>query len=151
MVVDKVHFKDKIISKYANKACKKIAVSLIRRLQQMTGEKMSGDGSPLKNIWDEVCIQVQYEYSFYWDYYLLDMENYMSGEIEDLDRETKEAIWKQTRAGMEWEAENEDEEDLVYGEDDIIEYVLNEFVLSEAMNYTNKRIQKYVDYHIYGG
>jgi len=39
----------------------------------------------IKNSWDEICVQVQDEYSIYWYAYLFVIEKFVSSDIEDID------------------------------------------------------------------
>jgi hypothetical protein len=64
-----MHYKDKIISAYAERACTDISKKVIKDLRKMTEGIQSGDDSPLKNIWDEVCVQMQGEQSLMWEAY----------------------------------------------------------------------------------
>ena len=54
-------YKDKIIQHVAAEACKEISAKTIRALRKMTEGMQSGDDTPLRNIWDEVCVQMQTE------------------------------------------------------------------------------------------
>ena len=55
-----------IIYTVAKLSASRIARKAIHDLQQMT-VTMSGDDSGLKNTWDEICVQIQQEESFFWD------------------------------------------------------------------------------------
>lgn len=137
-------YKDKILEKVADKACNKISTKVIRNLQKMTDCMLSGDDSSLRNIWDEICVQVQGEESFYWDTYLDTVSSLILKEISSLDEEIKQAIWFQTEEGLYWEDDEEDQEDI-FDEDQISEHILKEYILSAAGNWTNQRIEKYLD------
>lgn len=63
-----IDYRDRIISGVAKIECLKISRKIIRSLQKMTAGMQSGDGTPLKNIWDEIC--VQFQESVMWDAYL---------------------------------------------------------------------------------
>ena len=45
---------------------------------------------------------------------------------------------------MEWEP-SEGEGEILYSDDDIASYILDEYVLSSAGDWTNERIEKYND------
>ena len=62
--------------------------------------------------------------------------------LPQVDLEAKQAIWLQTSNGLDWEA-NEESEDTPADDDDIAEYILNEYVRSAAADWTNSRIEKY--------
>jgi hypothetical protein len=57
-----------IVKKVAAQAAERVSRRTISALQKRT-ETTSGDDSGFKTVWDEVCVQVQYERSFYWDAY----------------------------------------------------------------------------------
>ena len=46
---------------------------------------LSGDDSGLKNIWEEICSQVQGEESYHWDVYISTIEDFIETELKDLD------------------------------------------------------------------
>jgi hypothetical protein len=137
-------YKDRIILQIAQSACDRVAKKVIRNLQRMT-DCLSGDDSPLKNVWDEICVQVQYEESFMWEVYLEQIRFFTNAEVERLPPEIRAAIWLQTDQGWEWNFDHEDGESVEIDEGDIIEYILYEFILEIAANWTNKRIVKYLE------
>ena len=112
----------------------------------------SEDDSLLKNFWDEVCVQAQFEESYMWDAYLDTISRFINNEIQKLKQFVLEAIFLQTDAGMDWQleiedelSENENQESIPVCDEDITEYILQNYVLSDAMDYTNKRIRKYFE------
>lgn len=117
---------------------------------KMTDDLLSGDDTGLKNIWDEVCVQVRYQHSIYWGVYLDVIDGFIYDEIKTLDSNTKQAIWLQTDEGRNWVedyegCDGEREETPYINEGDIIEYIRQCYILSAADNWTNKRIEKYLD------
>lgn len=110
----------------------------------MTDGMQSGDGTFLKNIWDEVCVQVQGEESAMFDTYSDIIQFLILGDVVTLDAATKQAIWLQTDEGIDWSFDKEDQEVPMVCED-IAKYILDGFVLSAAADWTNKRIEKYLE------
>jgi hypothetical protein len=108
----------------------------------MTEGMQSGDDSGLRNVWDEVCVQVQGQESVMWDVYLDTISGIIAGYLSGLDDAVKQAIWLQTNNGMDWEP-SEEEKDTPYSEEDIADYILTDYLLSSAANWTNDRIEKY--------
>ena len=54
-------------------------------LQQMKGDLLvSGDDSVLQNTWEEVCVQVQGEESFFWEIHLDIIEDLLDEMIEPI-------------------------------------------------------------------
>lgn len=137
-------YKDKIVKYVAEEACKRISKKVIRSFQKMTEGMQSGDDSPLKNIWDEICVQVQYEEFFMWDIYLDTIRQFIKFEVEYVDKQIKQAIWLQTDEGFNWGHDNEEDTVPIY-EDDIVEYILNDYVLQSAANWSNKRIENFIE------
>jgi len=142
-------YRDSIIAGIAKIECLRISKKIIRALQRLSDGMQSGDDTPLKNIWDEICVQVQYEESVMWDAYLSTVSQIILPEVEKLDEHTKQAIWLQTNEGMEWEDEVADDEEgrkiAPLSEDDIVKHILYSYILSTAGDWNNKRIEKFID------
>jgi len=162
MEVAPVDYRDEIISSVAETACKRLTKRVIRELQMMTEDLLSGDDSGLKNIWDEICVQVRFQHSIYWDAYLIVIENIIGDELDKLDSTIRTAIWLQSDEGRTWAEEEEDYQDYQNTDPDYNEYrnrettkpdvndfetsyyILHNYVLSAADNWTNKRIEDYL-------
>lgn len=140
-----MNYRDKIIEDIAEGRCRKISGKVVCELQKMTEGMLSGDDTPLKNVWDEICVQVQGEESIMWDAYMDTIKSVIQDEVKKLDIQTKQVIWLQTEEGIEWEEGKENQGTPDYCEDDIAEYILQRFVLPAAANWTNKRIEKYLE------
>src|SRR5688500_13420926 len=128
-----MEYQDEIISGLANKACEAISGKVIRALTKMTDGMQSGDDSGLKNVWEEICVQVQGEESVFWEAYLETIESLILKEVSELDAATKQAIWLQSEQGIDWRYNNEDEnsgEKVPIDTQDIAKYVMDTFVLS---------------------
>jgi hypothetical protein len=134
----------KICSDLAQAAVRRLVNSSKRCLQAMDSG-LSGDDSGLNNAWDEICVQVQGQQSYFWDTYLRTISDFIAGSVEDLKRYELEAIWLQTPEGEEWELEEVDQRDSnpAYA-GDVVNYVCNQ-VLGEAANYENRAIREYLD------
>ncbi len=130
-------------------------MKVIRDLRKITEGMQSGDDSPLKNVWDEICVQMQTEESVMWEVYLDVISSLIKSELKPLSREILQSIWLQTNEGGDWESEIADqisegelkEYDVTVAcnEDDIAEYILHEYILHAASDFTNKRIEKFID------
>jgi hypothetical protein len=62
-------------------------------LQQQRNDLLSGDDSGVTNAWEEICVQVQEEQSFYWDTYEATVGQYVGVEVEGLPPYELNAIW----------------------------------------------------------
>ena len=138
-------YRNKLISDIAARQCKRIAAKTIRFLKSETNGMQYGDDSGLKNLWDEVCIQVKGEESFLWEVYLEAIESIIRGMTESLDATMRICIWLQTQNGMEWDCEVEPGNDCPFDETDITQHILNEYVLCEANKFKNRRIEKFLE------
>lgn len=134
-----------IVRDLAEKLCHRLARSTIRALQGMDA-KLSGDDSVLAHPWDEVCVQVQYDESIYWDVYKETIESLVAGAVEELLPFEQHAIWLQTPEGEEWSCEDEDARDpRPVFTDEIIRYIVSDFVLAAAGRWSNRRIRHYLE------
>lgn len=79
-----------------------------------------------------------------WDVYSDTIQSRLLEEVTKLDTATKQAIWLQTDESIDWSVDNEDQEVPSVCED-IAQYIFDGFVLSAAGNWTNKRIEKYLE------
>ena len=135
----------RIVTKLADEVCKRIARRIIKEFQQRKDVLLSGDDSCLTNTWEELCVQVQQEQSFYWDMYIADLQRSLAAEVEQLQPYEREAVWLQTPAGGDCDDEEFREPEPFIGEEEIVEYLTNEYVLAEAGRWSNRRIRKYLD------
>jgi hypothetical protein len=134
-----------IVREVAEKAARRITRKVIGALQKLTNT-LSGDDSELKTVWDEICAQVQLEQSCYWDDYIETVKQIVPVQLEKLAKNEREAMWLQTHNGIDWSCEEpEDRDPNPIWDDDIVEWVIDEYVLSEAANWSNERIRAYLE------
>jgi hypothetical protein len=100
----------------------------------------------LNNAWDEICVQVQFEYSFDWDAYDQTVRQFVRGYLTKILQHEREALWLQTDEGWRWLSNEEEERDPnpVF-DDDIVAHITSEYIYEEAGRWTNKRITDYID------
>jgi hypothetical protein len=134
-----------IVKAVAEQSARRIARRAIAALQRME-QTMSGDDSGLSTTWDEICVQVQYEESYYWDAYDETVKAIVAGYVSDLPVHEREAIWLQTEPGFDWDCD-ESETPVAYPviDDEITEYITSEYVYAEAGRWSNARIRAYID------
>ncbi|HWX34930.1 MAG TPA: hypothetical protein VNZ53_46845 [Steroidobacteraceae bacterium] len=133
-----------IVSAVAARAARGVGRKTIAALQKRT-ETTSGDPL-LRTVWDEVCVQVQYEESTLWDAYDETVRSFVAAYVEELPEHEREAIWLQTDQGSDWDCEDPaDREPYPVVNDDIVGYVVHEFVYSEAGRWSNPRIRAFIE------
>ena len=130
-------YRDGIIKDIARRECKRISQKTILTLQKMKDGMQSGEDSPLQNIWDEVCVQVQSDYSVMWSAYADTIEGIIQCDVDLLDPPTKKAIWLQTEGYTDWD-EEDDAESVPWSDEDIVRYILRAYVLSDAADWHNE-------------
>jgi hypothetical protein len=70
----------------------------------------------------------------------------VSMEVTGLPEHERDAVWLLTPEGEQWDAEEEGErEKSPVAEDNIIDYLANEYVYPAAGNWSNPRIRKYLE------
>jgi hypothetical protein len=138
--------KDRMLSEFADKLCKKITNQTISDLRAMKDCLLSGDDSSLNNVWDEICVQVQYEESVFWDSYLDVISSMIKKRMAPLETYEKMAIWWQKGNPEDALEENEDDfNSFFFDEDESCDYIINNYILSSAADYTNQAIRTYLD------
>lgn len=140
-----------IVAAWAKQLSDKFIKDSIAALEQMdSNEMLSGEDSGLKNVWEEICVQVQDEQSFFWDTYVETMEGLLAGCVELLDRDARLALWAVTEEGWDYiydhHADDEGVEDVPLVEDEIVAKLKDE-LLSVAASYSNQRITKFLQRH----
>ena len=134
-----------IVGVLARISAERITRKVIAGLQRIN-ETMSGGESELKTIWDEICVQVQYGESFFWEAYEKTVKALVAAYVVDLPRHEKEAIWFQTDAGCAWSCRIGDDPDPYPVSDaDIVGYLIHDYVYSEAGRWSNARIRAYIE------
>jgi|PlaIllAssembly_1097288.scaffolds.fasta_scaffold497000_2 hypothetical protein len=120
----------------------------IKELEGRTEGLSSGDDSGLKNIWDEVCVQVQHDQSLLWDYYVEDISIIIAEHLNEAPEFLQEAMWLQTEAGSDWACDSDDSdepEDPSICKNELVNFILNEYVLTKAGEWKNKDIRNYLN------
>ena len=115
----------------------------------------SGDNSGLKNLWDEICVQVQREESIFWDMYIEIIDSCIERQASKLKPHELMAIWWQNE-NLEYDTDSlsitktsdDDEpwdlEDNSYTMEEIVTYVRESYLMQEASTYSNKAITEYL-------
>ncbi len=135
-----------IVRQLAEHVARRMAQRTIVELQDMTDTLGSGDDSGLENVWEKICVQVQYDVFPMWGAYVDTAKALLVGDVEDLPAHEREALWLRSDQGAEWDSEDEDErETYPVLNDDIVDYLWNEYLLPEAGRFSNERTRGYLD------
>jgi hypothetical protein len=136
---------DHIVSELAEVVCKRIARQTRMALTKLTDCCLSGDDSPLKNIWEEICVQCQDENSYAWSAYEETIRVSVTGFVQRLQRNEIEAIYLQTEDACDMtDEEIEGKQPLGINESSVVDYIIQQHIYSLAGDWSNKRIRKYI-------
>lgn len=138
-----------VVNAWAGKLASRITKKTTTDLKKMNSKEMlSGDGSGLRNVWEEVCVQVQGEQSFYWDTYEETIDGLLARYVELLDQEERLALWLVTDEGWDYIYDHYADDggvvDVPVLEDDIVRKLKDE-IWSTAGCYTNSRIDNFIN------
>lgn len=147
-----------LICEYARAAAERVCDAAREELISIR-ETLSEDDSGLENAWEEICVQVQGEQSFFWDAYTAAMHDAVQGALYKLSERDQVALWLQTDEGRDWHSNQEwDEERLPRAErvshepepfpidlELISNYVVDEYLTRAAENFTNLNIECYLE------
>ena len=101
-----------IAHSWATQLGSKVVKSGVAALKRKDTEQiLSGEDSGLKNVWDEICVQVQSEESVFWGTYLETVEGILLGLVEALNRAERLALWAETDEGWDYVYDHRDDED----------------------------------------
>lgn len=121
------------------------AISVLKKLK---GDNLlSPDDHDLKNVWEEICVQKQAEESVFWNTYEETIEMVILDILSRIDKEILKFLsimddeeYEQIENG------NFNYDDYNHSIDSVLR-VLKNHVIQESINYSNRRIQNYLDNH----
>jgi hypothetical protein len=133
-----------IVRALALRAAERIGHRVIRDLQRIT-DTLSGENSPLKNIWDEICVQLQWEHSVVWEeVYEVTVRALVEAAIEEVSVEEREALWLQTDEAVGWQPSNWNDVAPV-SDAAITDWLISEQIYPCASHWSNPRIRAYLN------
>ena len=133
-----------IVAAVAEHAAQRITRRTIRDLQRMPSD-LSGEGSGLANVWNEICAQVQHERSFAWNAYDQTARAVVDSLVEELLPHEQAALWLQTDEGIDWDSDDPAERATnPVATDDIAAYLLRDYIYPAAEDWSNTRIRAYL-------
>ncbi len=138
----------RIVRALADEVCQRVSRKTIRALQSMANPDglLSGEDSGLTNTWDEICVQLQGEESYFWGSYEEIVRTYVESFVGELPAHESEAVWLQTPEGDDWDSKEIGErEPSPVVDDDIVNCILNDYVLRAGNDWNNSRIRTYLE------
>lgn len=150
-----------VLKIFAEDIAQRIVQKTVAELRKVK-DTLSSDDGPLQNAWEEICVQVQEEQSFFWEAYDGIAWSIISRLAHTLKHHELLAIWFQTDEGYDWkrkpvaaqesyERMNEIERKGCHLEDqfppvclDEVERYIQLRLFDRAENYSNKRIERFL-------
>lgn len=141
-----------LIRQYANVVAERVCDGVIEDLKQIT-TTLSGDDSGLRNTWEEICVQVQGEESFFWDEYQTVMQDAILGAIVAVEQRDLASLWLQSEEGWSWrwDMENADDDaanaevtEIPFVQEEIAKHILQKHLMVRAEDYSNQRIAAFL-------
>lgn len=118
---------------------------------------LSGDDSNLESTWEEICVQVRGEKSFFWKDYESAMRDAVLGVLLFLDREVLESLWLHSDDGWDllYDLKADEKEgltkqagykppDIPVDDEAIARNIIADHLLPLADNYSNSRIEEFL-------
>lgn len=134
---------DGLISSLANDLLDRESKRIMRILIKQKDVRLSGDSSYLENLWDEICAQLQYGYSIYWDQYDDYLNNLCNEQFNTLTNVEREILELYSTSEEWWDMM--EEEEYVYSNETSPQSLLYDKVISLSSNYSNIKIRRYGD------
>ena len=136
-----------VISDFAEVIAGKIVRRAIAWLQSYPAE-LSGHDSELRNVWDEICAQVQGEQSFFWDAHVDTIDQFLYPAMEELKPHELNALWLQTDSGADWsveEGDGERQQDPPVCDTEVVDWLRSHHVLRIAGEWSNPSIRAFLE------
>lgn len=135
------------LRKRGDAVLKRATRRVIGVLQRLPAETMRGGKTGLSTLWEEICVQVQYQESAFWDTYLDMLEPQSLEYLTNLPDDDLEALWLMTSAGEDWldgeglRRNGGDGEAFIPVLAEECVQLVKEAVLDRAANWTNARVR----------
>jgi|JI9StandDraft_2_1071091.scaffolds.fasta_scaffold104463_2 hypothetical protein len=118
----------------------KITIKIITQLRKLKGDYLLSGDSGLKNVWEEICIQVQSENSNHWDVYQDTINKFIKEELDGMPKSVIELICYMGSVSHSEIPEEDDGPSIQHGIEE-----LSDALLAKAGSYSNSTIRKYLD------
>ena len=139
-----------LVAAWASQLSDKLVKDAIQSLEAMDSQEMLSGDSGLKNVWEEICVQVQDEQSFFWETYVETIESLLAGCVEMLDANARLALWTLTESGQDYlddhQTDDESVLDIPVDVDEIVA-MLRDGLLSAAANHESPSISRFLQRH----
>lgn len=122
-----------------------------RQLQALPASGLVGEDSSLKSLWEEICVIAREgDGGSSYDAASQTISMAIQDFLEPLHAYEKSALWLKSDSGFDWVYDQGEKpiaqmEQAPWNIEEIIDYLTNEVVWSEATNWSNTRIRRHED------
>ncbi len=145
-----MRIEQRLVAAWASQLSDKLIQDTIQNLENMDSQEMLSGDSGLKNVWEEICVQVQFEHSIFWETYVETFEALLAGDVEMLDVDARLALWTLTESGRDYiddhHADDEAGLDIPVDADEIVA-MLSDGLLSAAADHESPSIERFLQRH----
>jgi hypothetical protein len=136
---------ESLVNRAASKSVDQ-AATRVERLMKRMKDLLSGDDTPLVNLWEEYCVQLQFQESTLWEVYEDLITSLSLTEAARLDDLSAEAVWLDSEEGFEWAAEWENAaiREQAPVSPDVIAKAIAIRVRDRAADYRSPRIERFL-------
>lgn len=143
-----MRIEQKIVAAWARRISNKVIKKTIKAIKQFSGNSMlSGDCSGLKNVWEEICVQMQSEKSLHWWAYISLIDSIIAGYVDELSPDERSALWAVSDEGWDYiydhHADDIGAAELPLCLEDICRKLQFD-LLQAASDYSNDRIERFL-------
>ena len=143
----------KLLREYGSMIAAHIVRATARDPKKYQDNLPSGPDSGLKNVWEEICVQVQGEQSFFWNVYRDMAIGHLAVRVRALPAIKQRLLWIGSPGGMDWIDEHDESEDntvpgttVPIGDpNEIANWLFDEHLIPLADRYGNRRIERYLE------
>jgi len=132
------HLVDQVAHEATARIVKRVRSALVRMR-----DMLSGDDSPLLNIWEEFCAEVQFQESVFWEADEHTARALVEKDVARLKRSEQPAIWLLTDADFDWlNAPSSNE--IPVAQDQVVTYLYDR-LLSAAADYQSPSLDLFLE------
>lgn len=136
-----------LFREYASAAADRYSSAAVALLMA-SKHSLLGDDNDLKNTWEEICVQVQGEKTFFWSAYEAALNDAVLASLFSIEDRDRRAIWLQTDAGWDWHWDLEngdinDDQEMPIDDEDIVTHI-SKVVMQAALDFENERVCRFL-------
>jgi len=137
-------FATRLVSRSSEAICARVTRAVVRELSK-TPTPMS-DITGMKSLWQDICIELQYEHSVAWDYYEGEAELAVHRRVDALDQHDLTCVWLETDRAGEWLCKGSCEDAVIPADSyEVACFILSKHVFQEAIDSKDKAVRAWID------